>query len=39
MDDKTDLPEILPVKSDLIFRLFFADERNEQKDHTHRNPA
>jgi predicted transposase/invertase (TIGR01784 family) len=29
MEDKTDLPEILPVKSDLIFRLFFADERNE----------
>ncbi len=26
MDDK----RILPVKSDIIFRLFFADERNRE---------
>ena len=25
-----DKKEFLPVKSDIIFRLFFADERNEE---------
>ena len=25
-----DKREFLPVKSDIIFRLFFADERNEE---------
>jgi predicted transposase/invertase (TIGR01784 family) len=30
MDEKQNLPIILPVKSDLIFRIFFADERNQE---------
>ena len=30
VDEKDNLPIILPVKSDLIFRIFFADERNEE---------
>jgi predicted transposase/invertase (TIGR01784 family) len=30
MKDTRNIPEILPVKSDLIFRLFFADERNKE---------
>jgi predicted transposase/invertase (TIGR01784 family) len=30
MDEKQSLPVILPVKSDLIFRIFFADERNQE---------
>jgi predicted transposase/invertase (TIGR01784 family) len=30
-DDSTrNLPKILPVRSDLIFRIFFADERNQE---------
>jgi predicted transposase/invertase (TIGR01784 family) len=28
--EKQNIPTILPVKSDLIFRMFFADERNEE---------
>ncbi len=30
MDEKQNKQAILPVKSDLIFRIFFADERNEE---------
>ena len=30
MDDKHNQQAILPVKSDLIFRIFFADERNKE---------
>ncbi len=30
MGDKRDIPGILPVKSDIIFRMFFADERNQE---------
>ncbi len=29
-NDNKDIPEILPVKSDIIFRMFFADERNKE---------
>jgi predicted transposase/invertase (TIGR01784 family) len=28
--NNTKIPEILPVKNDLIFRMFFADERNKE---------
>jgi predicted transposase/invertase (TIGR01784 family) len=30
MKSNTQIPEILPVKNDLIFRMFFADERNKE---------
>ena len=30
MDEKQNKQAILPVKNDLIFRIFFADERNEE---------
>ncbi|MDR2900577.1 MAG: Rpn family recombination-promoting nuclease/putative transposase, partial [Treponema sp.] len=30
MKTNVKIPEILPVKNDLIFRMFFADERNKE---------
>ncbi len=30
MKNTIDVPKILPIKSDLVFRIFFADERNKE---------